>query len=95
MKSKKRSARQYICFVIFVIVALINIYPLVFSIFCSFKGNLEIFSSFTSLPKRLRFENYITAWKVGNIGRYFLNTIILSVGTLVIAGLFGARHHMF
>ena len=90
MKSKKRSARQYICFVIIVIVALINIYPLVFSIFCSFKGNLEIFSSFTSLPKRLRFENYITAWKVGNIGRYFLNTIILSVGTLVIAGLFGA-----
>ena len=89
MKSKKRSTGQYICFVIFVIVALINIYPLVFSIFCSFKGNLEIFSSFTSLPKRLRFENYVTAWKVGNIGRYFLNTIILSVGTLVIAGLFG------
>lgn len=90
MKSKKRSTGQYICFVIFVIVALINIYPLIFSIFCSFKGNLEIFSSFTSLPKRLRFENYVTAWKVGNIGRYFLNTIILSVGTLVIAGLFGA-----
>ena len=90
MKSKKRSTGQYICFVIFVIVALINIYPLVFSIFCSFKGNLEIFSSFTSLPKSLRFENYVTAWKVGNIGRYFLNTIILSVGTLVIAGLFGA-----
>lgn len=90
MKSKKRSTGQYICFVIFVIVALINIYPLVFSIFCSFKGNLEIFSSFTSLPKRLRFENYVTAWKVGNIGRYFLNTIILSVGTLVIAGLLGA-----
>ena len=43
MKSKKRSTGQYICFVIFVIVALINIYPLVFSIFCSFKGNLEIF----------------------------------------------------
>lgn len=90
MKAKKRSTKQHICFVIFMIVALINIYPLVFSIFCSFKGNLEIFSSFTSLPKRLRFENYITAWKVGNIGRYFLNTIILSVGTLVIAGLFGA-----
>ena len=90
MNAKKRSTKQHICFVIFVIVALINIYPLVFSIFCSFKGNLEIFSSFTSLPKRLRFENYITAWKVGNIGRYFLNTIILSVGTLVIAGLFGA-----
>lgn len=27
---------------------------------------------------------------MGNIGRYFLNTIILAVGTLAISGLFGA-----
>ena len=82
MKTKKHSAGYYIGFLIFIIVALINIYPMVFSIFCSFKGNLEIFSSFTALPKKLRIENYLTAWNVGNIGRYFLNTIILAVGTL-------------
>ena len=51
---------------------------------------MEIFSSFTALPKKLRIENYLTAWNVGNIGRYFLNTIILAVGTLAISGLFGA-----
>ena len=90
MKTKKHSAGYYIGFLIFIIVALINIYPMVFSIFCSFKGNLEIFSSFTALPKKLRIENYLTAWNVGNIGRYFLNTIILAVGTLAISGLFGA-----
>lgn len=89
-KRKKYSTGYYIGFVVFGIVALINIYPLIFSIFCSFKGNLEIFSSFTSLPKRLRVENYITAWNVGNIGRYFLNTLILAVGTLGVAGIFGA-----
>ena len=88
MKTKKHSAGYYIGFLIFIIVALINIYPMVFSIFCSFKGNLEIFSSFTALPKKLRIENYLTAWNVGNIGRYFLNTIILAVGTLAISGLF-------
>ena len=71
MKTKKHSAGYYIGFLIFIIVALINIYPMVFSIFCSFKGNLEIFSSFTALPKKLRIENYLTAWNVGNIGRYF------------------------
>ena len=48
MKTKKHSAGYYIGFLIFIIVALINIYPMVFSIFCSFKGNLEIFSSFTA-----------------------------------------------
>lgn len=90
MKTKKHSAGYYIGFLIFIIVALINIYPMVFSIFCSFKRNLEIFSSFTALPKKLRIENYLTAWNVGNIGRYFLNTIILAVGTLAISGLFGA-----
>lgn len=90
MKTKKHSAGYYIGFLIFIIVALINIYPMVFSIFSSFKGNLEIFSSFTALPKKLRIENYLTAWNVGNIGRYFLNTIILAVGTLAISGLFGA-----
>ena len=90
MKTKKHSAGYYIGFLIFIIVALINIYPMVFSIFCSFKGNLEIFSSFTALPKKLRIENYLPAWNVGNIGRYFLNTIILAVGTLAISCLFGA-----
>ncbi|MDO4275848.1 MAG: carbohydrate ABC transporter permease [Eubacteriales bacterium] len=89
-KRKKHSVGFYTAFMLFVIVAVINVYPMVFSIFCSFKGNLEIFSSFTALPKRLRFENYVTAWEVGRIGRYFLNTIILAVGTLGISGLFGA-----
>lgn len=70
--------------------ALINIYPLVFTIFCSFKGNLEIFKSFTALPKTLRFENYVTAWNIGNIGRYFLNTLILAAGTILLSAFFGA-----
>lgn len=89
-KRKKHSVGFYAAFMLFVIVAVINVYPMVFSIFCSFKGNLEIFSSFTALPKKLRFENYATAWEVGKIGRYFLNTIMLAVGTLGISGLFGA-----
>lgn len=80
---------RVIGFTLFLAFALLNVYPLVFSIFCSFKGNLEIFQSFTALPKQLRFENYVTAWRAGNIGRYFLNTIVLAGGTLVIAAIIG------
>jgi len=87
---KKRSLKYKIGFIIFLAAAVINAYPLVFSIFCSFKGNLEIFNSFTAIPKQLKFENYITAWRVGNIGKYFLNTMTLAAGTLIIAGLLGA-----
>lgn len=90
IKSKKHSLGYYAAFFLFLIVAVINVYPMVFSIFCSFKGNLEIFSSFTALPQKLRFENYATAWQVGRIGRYFLNTLLLAAGTLVTSGLFGA-----
>ena len=77
-------------FIVFLAIAVINVYPLVFSIFCSLKGNLEIFESFVSLPKEFRYENYITAWNVGNIGRYFLNTIIMAAGTIILTGVFGA-----
>jgi len=87
---KKHSLKYKIGFIIFLAAAVINAYPLVFSIFCSFKGNLEIFNSFTAIPKQLKFENYITAWRVGNIGKYFLNTMTLAAGTLIIAGLLGA-----
>lgn len=90
MKGKKKYTLGHkIGFLVFLGFALLNVYPLVFSVFCSLKGNLEIFSSFVSLPERFRFENYVTAWKVGKIGRYFLNTILLAAGTLFLSGLFG------
>jgi raffinose/stachyose/melibiose transport system permease protein len=87
---KRYSLGHVIGFIVFLIIAVINVYPLVFSIFCSLKGNLEIFESFVSFPKEFRYENYITAWNVGNIGRYFLNTIILAAGTIILTGVFGA-----
>ena len=87
---KKYSLGRKIGFFVFLIIELVNVYPLVFSICCSLKGNLEIFQSFVSLPKEFRYENYITAWNVGNIGRYFLNTILLAAGTIVLTGLLGA-----
>ncbi|WP_130858918.1 carbohydrate ABC transporter permease [Gracilibacillus phocaeensis] len=76
--------------VVFIILALINIYPFVFSLLSSFKGSLELFSSFMSLPETLKWENYVTAWNEGNIGRYFFNTIILAAFTLIITAFVGA-----
>lgn len=89
-KHKKYSLGNKIAFFVFAVFALLNVYPLVFSVFCSLKGNLEIFSSFTALPRHFKYENYITAWKIGNIGKYFFNTLVLAAGTLAVTGFCGA-----
>ncbi len=87
---KKNHIGKTIGYILFISLAIINLYPLIFSIFCSFKSNLEIFKSFTALPQQFRYQNYITAWNVGRIGRYFLNTIILAASTIIVTAFVGA-----
>lgn len=87
---RKNSFLSKIAFAVFFVIAVINVYPLIFSILCSFKSNLEIFQSFTAWPTQFRFQSYVTAWGVGNIGRYFLNTIILAACTIALTAFVGA-----
>jgi raffinose/stachyose/melibiose transport system permease protein len=70
--------------------AIVDIYPLFFTLISSLKSNSEIFKSFTSLPTNFKFENYATAWSLGNIGRYTANTFFLTSATLVLTAIVGA-----
>ncbi|QHT64058.1 carbohydrate ABC transporter permease [Paenibacillus lycopersici] len=50
----------------------------------SLKDNNEIFvTNPFGLPMHLRFENYKTAWKSFNVPQYFMNSVIVSVVTVV------------
>jgi len=55
-----------------------SILSLVWIIFTSFKSNREIYAGIWSLPKVLHFENYVKAWNVVNLKRYFLNSVIIT-----------------
>lgn len=90
MEVKKPRLGTLLIFIFLAAVAIADIYPLFFSLISSLKTNTEIFKSFTALPRHLKFDNYATAWKLGNIGRYTFNTLILTAATLVITGLVGA-----
>jgi len=62
-------------------------------IFTSFKTNRELFQNVWSLPESLRWENYVTAWTVGRIADYFLNSIfvtVVSVATVVLVSAMAA-----
>lgn len=68
---------------VFLIVWTITIiFPLVWSLFTSLKTNGEFMVSAWSLPKKLQWGNYKDAWVNSNFSKYFLNSLILSAGTV-------------
>jgi N-acetylglucosamine transport system permease protein len=58
--------------------------PFAWVVLNSFKSGNEIFSSPWSLPAGFRFENFTRAWTEGQIGSNFLNSFLVTVGTLAI-----------
>lgn len=64
--------------------ALICLLPFFWLISSSLKPAYEIFEVPPRLfPRTLRFENYVEALTVQPFGRYFLNTLVIVIGTLV------------
>lgn len=70
--------------------AVVVIYPVLWVITSSLKDTLEIFASPWKLPTMLRFENYARAWIEAQLGRYFLNSIFVTVITLLFVTYIGA-----
>lgn len=60
--------------------AAIQLLPLVWLLFFSLKNNQEVFNMPPlSLPAQPRWENYINVWSQGNIDRYFVNSVLVTV----------------
>ena len=71
-------------YAIYILMGVICLFPVLFSIMSSFKSTQEIFATPFKLPTSISFDNYVTAWKIGNMGRYFANTLLLTAASLVI-----------
>ena len=71
---------------IFLIVwAILIILPLGWTILTSLKSADEVsFESAWSLPATLRWNNYAVAWTKANFSLFFMNSVILSVGTVIL-----------
>ncbi len=70
--------------------SLIVILPMLWTVLSSFKTTTEIRQSPFSLPKHWNFDNYVSAWTTAGIGRYFLNSLIVVVGALVVTMVLGS-----
>lgn len=67
---------------LFVVIA-----PIIYAVLASFKTNMEIFSSPFSLPNNWNFQNIIDAWNVGNFQKYILNSMLVTVGGMLLVSI--------
>ncbi|MET7948925.1 carbohydrate ABC transporter permease [Micromonospora sp. NPDC005324] len=70
--------------------AVIVIVPILWTFLAAFKNTSEIFSSPWTLPAELRWENFSRAWTKANVGRYFLNSVIVVSCSTFLTMLFGS-----
>ncbi len=92
MEYKKRNLLKRILFHVFILLlGIFMIYPVLWMVASSFKGNNEIFNTASLIPKKMLYENYIRGWKF--IGQqltfttFFKNSlyysIIATLGTVI------------
>lgn len=70
---------------VLIALSLIWIYPLFWMLSSSFKSKSEFFESGLNLiPKSLDFSNFIRAWNEANFSQYFLNSVLITAGAILI-----------
>ena len=84
MKSSSKITRVLI-YIGLVFWLIVNLFPVYWMFTFSLKSNAEIFGdNVIGLPKEWLWSNYTSALSTGNMPRYFLNSIIVAVATIVI-----------
>jgi N-acetylglucosamine transport system permease protein len=58
------------------------VFPMLWTVFASFKTSPEIFNDPWGAPAAMQWQNYINAWTKMNAGTYIVNSVIVSAGSL-------------
>ncbi|MFN3980167.1 MAG: carbohydrate ABC transporter permease [Caldilinea sp.] len=64
------------------------IYPLLWMVSASLKTNKEIFGGLGLLPADPQWGNYVRAWEQARIGQYFLNTVVITLSSVILVVVF-------
>lgn len=74
-----------IAYIFATVMSIFTVYPIIYTILGSFKTNAELTQGGSFLPSEWHFENYAKAFIENDFITYGLNSVIVSVGVLVIA----------
>lgn len=80
---KKKNIKGIPIQIFLIIVAIIQVYPLIWLVLFSFKDNGEIFGgNVAGLPKVWHIENYTSAISQAHVMKYFINSVIVTAITI-------------
>lgn len=88
---QKITVGKVFVYIILVIWALTCLFPVYWMITFSLKDNAEIFyKNPIGIPQNWHWDNYHTAFTIGNMGNYFINSLVVTVSSIVLTMLAAA-----
>jgi len=85
VSSSKRSVSSILMYVFLLLVAFVQLFPLYWMFTFSLKDNSELFGENPiGLPTKWLWSNYSNALMGGNVGHYFLNSVIVTGATILL-----------
>ncbi|WP_067930053.1 carbohydrate ABC transporter permease [Alicyclobacillus kakegawensis] len=85
-----QAKRPVISYLLLILCALVIVLPLLDLVSLSFKDLPGIVGHPFSLPEKIYWSNYATAWSDGRLGRFLINTAIVSVVSVAVIILFSS-----
>ncbi len=86
-----RLSRRVLTNILIAIIVVVEIYPLFWILTSSFKSQDDFTSQpLWSLPKHLNFHNYVTAWLTGDLGTDAINSLTVTLVSMVVILLIGS-----
>lgn len=85
VEEKSLTITRNVVRIILIIWSILIVFPILWAVLSSLKTNLEFGTNAWKLPEKLQWVNYKEAWEGANFSKYFLNSLILSVGTVALS----------
>ena len=80
----KKNVYKLFLFLFMLLTFFISVYPLLWVVIQSLKTETEFLESIWTLPARLNFQNYATAWNDAGMSRYFMNSVVVTLVTTAV-----------
>lgn len=85
VEEKSLTITRNVVRIFLIIWSILIIFPILWAVTSSLKTNLEFGTNAWKLPEKLQWVNYKEAWEGANFSKYFLNSLILSAGTVALS----------
>ncbi len=71
-------------YLVLLVIVVLTFYPVTWMIFGSLKNGSEFYTNIWGFPAQPAWTNYIDAWKKAELGTKFINSLIATLGTLIL-----------